>query len=204
MSKRRGPAEKRCPRCKINPSLCFCHLLTPIETKTHVLMIMHHREKHLTSNTASLAKELLPKSDLHLYGLPDDTGGMERVQKIIANKRCFFLYPDEQALDIAEIKLEDSKQSLCLIVPDGTWRQAKKIKRRNSLFNDIPCIKLPAGKEGLYQLRNQHKEEGLCTFEAIARALGVLEGKEGRLVQAQMEFVLMEMNRRFLVARHCF
>ena len=49
MSKRRSTQGKRCLGCRINKILCFCDQIKKHDTKTIVSIIMHHREKHLTS-----------------------------------------------------------------------------------------------------------------------------------------------------------
>jgi len=45
-------------------------------------------------------------------------------------------------------------------------------------------VSLPGGPPSAYQLRASPRVDGVCTFEAIARALGIIEGGT---VQRQME-----------------
>ncbi len=202
MSRRRSTSESRCPRCRINLALCFCDQLTPVPTRTRVLFLMHHREKHLTSNTATQAHNILPNSLLKMRGLPDQECSLEEV--LDPNYQALLLYPDEDAVELnAQFVLPD--RPILLVVPDGTWRQAKKFRRREPLLAKLPCVKLPVGLPSEYALRKQHMEGGLSTYEATVRALGVLEGTvDGPQLQARMESVFREMSRRFLVARHCF
>ncbi len=62
-----------------------------------------------------------------------------------------------------------------LIVPDGSWRQASKMPRREPMLRDVPRVKLPPLSPRTPELRKETKDNGLATFVAIAHALGVIE-----------------------------
>src|SRR5262249_10300950 len=70
-----------------------------------------------------------------------------------------------------------SSEPVTLIVPDGTWRQASKVRNRVPGLRDVPCVSMGIGDPSRYRLRSEAHGHGLATIEAIARALGVLEGK---------------------------
>jgi tRNA-uridine aminocarboxypropyltransferase len=59
-----------------------------------------------------------------------------------------------------------------LIVPDGTWSQARRIERRWFAAAALPRIELHGAWPSVYGLRRGRP--GLCTFEATALALGLL------------------------------
>jgi hypothetical protein len=62
----------------------------------------------------------------------------------------------------------------------------------------IRHVKLAEGAPSQYRLRTQPNDKSLCTLEAIARALGVLESREAQL---QLETVLGVMVERTLWCR---
>jgi DTW domain-containing protein YfiP len=63
----------------------------------------------------------------------------------------------------------------------------------------VPCATLPAGgAPSTYRLRSEAHEHGLATLEAIARAMGLLEGPD---VQAALEYPFRAMVERTLWAR---
>ena len=64
-----------------------------------------------------------------------------------------------------------------LIVPDGTWRQASKVKRRVPGLTGVPCVSVSGEARLRYRLRAEAHAHGLSTIEAIARAMGILEGE---------------------------
>jgi tRNA-uridine aminocarboxypropyltransferase len=59
-----------------------------------------------------------------------------------------------------------------LIVPDGTWSQARRIERRWFAPHALPRIELHGDWPSVYQLRRS--SQGVCTFEAASIALGLL------------------------------
>jgi DTW domain-containing protein YfiP len=83
-------------------------------------------------------------------------------------------------------------------VPDGNWRQTSKMRRRDPIMADLPCVRLPPGPPSAYRVRKETKAEGLATIEAIARTLGILEGPT---VQKALEDLLDLMVTRTLASR---
>lgn len=176
MSKRRSTQGKRCLRCRINKILCFCDQILEHQTKTRVSIIMHHREKHLTSNTAKLAELTLTNAQIYQRGLPEAPFSLEQLN-ISADTLPLYLFPDEDAVELNDEFLETHPGPFHLIVPDGTWNQAKKVRRREPGLSEILCVKLSETVKGEYKLRRGVRDDGVCTFEAIAYALEVLENK---------------------------
>ena len=191
MSKRRASKGKRCPQCKIHNTLCFCQKLTQVETKTRVSIIMHHRETHLTSNTANLACLALPNCKISLRGLPDKPFSIDSIE-LSCDEMPLYLFPHEDALELTPEFFEQNKdKKFHLIVPDGTWSQAVKFYRREDGLKGIQCVKLQTGAPGRYRLRKTSDENRLSTYEALARALGVLENDESVLVELDRMFDVM-------------
>ena len=177
MSKRRSTHGKRCLGCRINKILCFCDEIKKHETKTIVSIIMHHREKHLTSNTAKLATMTLTNATIHLRGLPEKPFTLSDLQ-ITNEVMPLYLFPDDDAEYLDDDFFKKYPGPFQLIIPDGTWSQAKKVRRREPGLSEIKCVKLSENVKGEYKLRRGVREDGVCTFEAIAYALEVLESKE--------------------------
>ena len=90
------------------------------------------------------------------------------------------------------------QKPVTLIVPDGNWAQAKKAFKREKALHAFPRVKLPLGPPSKYWLRAAPRPEAVSTYEAIARAMGFLEGPE---VQARMEAFFDVMVERTLHAR---
>lgn len=190
---RRDNARVRCRRCQMHASLCICSLLPRIETRTRVVLVIHRLEARKPTNTGRLAIECLPNSELLVRGHEESpSAGLVTDHA----SRAVLLFPHEDAIPIE--RLAASPRPVTLVVPDGTWRQASKVRRRVPGVGELPCVALPCGEPSTYRLRTEAHAHGLATIEAIARALGVLEGGQ---VREQLESVLRAMVDRTLWAR---
>jgi DTW domain-containing protein YfiP len=201
MSKRRSPDENRCPKCRIHKKLCFCDEIKTFNNNVKVTIIMHHREEHLTTNTATLATKLLINSKIVKRGLPDAPFMYDQLD-IKEDEIPLYLFPHEasEVLEGEFLKSLENKK-IHLIIPDGTWSQAKKVYRREHGFNDMKCVKLPEGITSNYKLRKTPRVDGVCTFEAISHALGFLESREMHL---EMIKIFSIMVARFIKSRTSF
>jgi DTW domain-containing protein YfiP len=158
-------------------TLCICTLLPRLETRTRVVLVVHQLEANKPTNTGLLAARCLANSAVVYRGRPPAGadaatpafGDLPGVQHLM-------LYPHPSATPVAAWR--GSKDAIVLLVPDGTWRQAARTRAR--LAPDprtIPCVSLPASSSGR-RLRTASAPQRMATLEALARALGVLEGPE--------------------------
>lgn len=175
MATRRQNIDQRCPRCLINKALCFCEFIPSVQTKTKVSLIVHIKEKVLSSNTAHLAHQCLTNSEFYYRGLKDQP--FDTTFKLDENYSPLYLYPSDKAEVLTNEYLSSIDKPIQLIVPDGSWRQAKKFHKRVPLFKEIPHVKLPEIPKSIYELRKQKFENSVCTMEAIAYALGIIENQ---------------------------
>jgi DTW domain-containing protein len=80
-----------------------------------------------------------------------------------------------------------------LVVPDGNWRQASKMRARIDGLAALPCVVLSPGEQTRYHLRSEPKVDGLATFEAVVRAVQQLEGERGEEIATAMMAVFTAM-----------
>lgn len=177
MSQRRAGHINRCPECQVNNVLCVCEFIKPFKIQTNVSLIVHVRELKLTSNTAQFAQKMLPdKAQIVIRGRLNDTFSAAPTLERSGNP--FFLYPHDDAIELNADFKEKYPGPYHLIIPDGNWQQARKVRQREAGFSQLPAVKLPAGILTEYGLRKAQHAEWVSTYEAMAHALGVLEGKE--------------------------
>jgi DTW domain-containing protein YfiP len=158
----------------MKPALCLCAVLVPGPSKSHVRVVIHDVELQKSTNTGRLLSLLLNNASLVPYGGPNPP----------LNVRCWpegtrpvVLYPAQGAPLISSF-VDPSKPPVCLIVLDGTWHQARRL-RRDFLVERIPFAQLPPDEgSSVYQLRHGHFEGSRSTLEAAARALAILEGDD--------------------------
>ena len=162
--------------------ICICEEIRAFRATanntTRVVILMHHRERRLTTNTARLAALSLNHCEIRVRGLPDTPTNIEGI--VDDQRALLLLYPSENASILNADFLSKISKPITLIVPDGSWRQASKVSKRESFLKDIPHVTLATDRPSEYELRREPKENGLATFEAIARALGAIEGGDLR------------------------
>jgi DTW domain-containing protein YfiP len=157
---------------------------------------MHTAEEVLTSNTARLAAKALPNSEIRIRGRKDQRMSVEGL--VQPERTSLLLFPSPHAAELDRDFVSSLPLPVTLIVPDGSWVQTRKFVRRDPAFAGIRQVKLPPGSPSEYRLRVQSDSNGLCTLEAVARAIGALESCE---VQSRLEALLRIMVERTLISR---
>ncbi|PIK15708.1 tRNA-uridine aminocarboxypropyltransferase [Halobacteriovorax sp. JY17] len=177
MSSRFSNRDKRCANCRISPPLCFCNILIKRDHETPVRIVMHKAEMTLTTNTAYFAEKMLSDCEILVRGLIDRPLDIETHIED-SNYTPLYLFPDEDSVELTSDFINSLDRPPLLVVPDGSWQQAKKFKRRESALSKMQSVKLPTNITSNYRLRTSPAPGAVCTYEAIAIALGICEGRE--------------------------
>ncbi len=176
-----GPCPP-CSGCGLPTKICVCTLAPRLKRPTRVAVIMHVAERRKSSNTGRLVPLAWSNSFIAYRGMkdrPTDTQGM-----IPDGYQGVVLYPGEQAGELNQDFIQRFHRPLTLIVLDGSWSQAARMAKREPSLQGLPFVKLPPGGPSGYRLRKQSRDDRVCTFEAVAGAVGVVEGPA---VQARLE-----------------
>lgn len=167
--------QPRCERCALPPDLCLCADVRPLELATRVLVFLHRREVHKTTNTARMVPIALAHAEVRVVGEPQDRARFADIAP--AGHRVLLLYPSPRSRPLTR---GSGAQPTTLVVPDGNWRQAQKLAVNEPQLAELEHVHLPEGPATSYVLRSHPDPRYLATFEAIARALGILESEEVR------------------------
>jgi DTW domain-containing protein YfiP len=192
-----------CPRCNRIAVVCICSCLpsSPLSIGTPVFILQvpipraaprsHHRPQRLShspqnrrenkrkTNSVSLLRLCLSPSSLHVIsGCHPGRSLLETSPAYIAacedGRIPLLLYPRAGALSEAEVA-ERAKTGArySLVVLDGNWTETSEISRT---LHDIASFALDVGKyKGLFSVRRPKQDGFLCTLEAVAYALDVIE-----------------------------
>jgi DTW domain-containing protein YfiP len=156
---------------------------------------MHRLENAKSTNTGRLATACLANSEILVRGhdgKPSEPLALgEAVQPLL-------LFPFEDAKPLVDAARTLDGRPVVLIVPDGTWRQASKVRRRVPGLADMTCVSVSGEARLPHRLRAEAHAHGLSTIEAIARAMAILEGEN---VQRTLESVFRSMVERTLWTR---
>jgi DTW domain-containing protein len=194
----RSKRSERCRRCRMHLHLCICQWIPRYSLATRLVLVMHHREQAKPSATGPLALEALPNSEVRIHGHQDrplDMGDLT-----VPERRTILLYPGDEVPILDRSFLDKDPRPVTLVVPDGNWRQAAKMGRRLPGLEHAEMVRLPEGSRTRWGIRRELHPEGLSTFEAIARALGIIESPA---VQSGLEDLFNLMVQRTLSTRGC-
>jgi DTW domain-containing protein YfiP len=164
----------------LHRSLCICALVPRLETRTRVILLLHQLEAQKPTSTGALAARCLASSRVLYRGRSPgaDRGDSGDVAAQIAEeakgRRAFLLYPHPDAIPIDEIAIDG--RSILLVVPDGTWRQVARARARLVRQLGIPSVRLDGRPLEGPRLRHPTAPDRMATLEAVAAALGILEG----------------------------
>ncbi len=163
-------SRAQCERCTRPQSHCLCHLIPSLPSRTRVLILQHPDEVAHALNTARLAALGLENAELKVGEVFADLP-----QWLNGDYRARLLFPGEQAQELPLAATSEDGRPLLLVVPDGTWRKARKLLHLNPLLAELPRVCLPAGLQSRYRLRKAPEEGALATIEAITVALNLQE-----------------------------
>jgi tRNA pseudouridine65 synthase len=192
----RSKRAARCDACRMQRALCLCAEIPRLELATRVVLVMHHREVSRTTASGPLALRALSNGELHVHGARD--AALDLTSLHGQGRRVMLLFPSDDARPLTPELYAADRRPVTLVVPDGNWRQASRAARRIPGLAQAERVTLVEGAPSRYRLRREPREGGLATFEAIARALGILESED---VQARLEDLFSRMVERTLETR---
>ena len=165
-------SRSQCPRCLRPTTHCLCALIPSLDSRTRVLLLQHPSEVNHALNTARLAALGLVNAQLVVGEV------FEGLQTLLnpPGYQARLLFPGEDAQPLQAYSPSD--EPLLLVVPDGTWRKARKLLHLNPLLAALPRVTLTAGAVSRYRLRKAPGPGALSTVEAIVQALQVLEAPQ--------------------------
>jgi DTW domain-containing protein YfiP len=147
--------------------------VTPLRTRTRVLILQHPRERHVPINTVRLARLSLPDAILRRAVTFDDD---PVVADVLAGRDGgpppYLLYPGPDAIDLATAP---PPGPITLVVLDGTWWQVGKLLRRNPRLGALPQLRIAPAAPSRYRIRREPHDHCVATIEAIAFALRALD-----------------------------
>ncbi len=175
-------APPRCEACGLRRPACLCGEILPRRTRTQVVLITHRAERRKSTNTGRLVALALLGAEVRVRG---DRGPIARPP--LPEGRRLLLFPHPEA---RELTADDGRgPPIVLLVPDGTWNQARRIHRRDPDAGDAEPVRLLPGAPSRYGLRRAPREGTVSTLEAVARALAVLE-PDGEAIEGALMRIL--------------
>lgn len=177
-----------CPRCQRPLRACLCAWVRATDNQVPVLVLQHPLE-------AGHAKGSVPLLALGLRDCTVRVGAQFDAVALAgwlgAPGAALLLYPDHAGpAGPAPAGRPSGPDGLqpghalkgaglpgCLVLLDGTWRQARALLRAHPLLQALPRRGLPEVAPARYAIRRAHQPAQRSTLEAACLALGLLEDR---------------------------
>jgi hypothetical protein len=172
-----------CLRCLRPAPACVCLPGAPLASRTRVAILQHPREARLAICSAWMTRLALANAELH-RGVR--FGDVARVRQLAGSPGAALLFPGAGAIPATAWAASPPP---VLLVIDGTWHQAERMLLANPFLAELPRMAVtPDGPSGYGELRREPGPGTLPTIEAVALALGALEGDPARFEPMRRAF----------------
>ncbi len=172
---RKRKTKNPCQGCGLHLDRCICKLITSLDLKTKIALVIHRKELKRTTNTGQLALKSLVNSEIRIRG-EQNCKPLDLSDLLTANYQTYLFFPSDDAVELTSELVQSSPLPIQLIVPDGNWRQASKVFSRHPELKALKKVKISNVNKSNLHLRTEHTPEGMATLQAIALALGIIEG----------------------------
>jgi DTW domain-containing protein YfiP len=176
----------RCPNCDKPTTICVCDRITPLATKTRVLVLQHPQEPDKDLGTAKLLERSLPQCKVEV-GLSWPSLAAALGDESADPKRWAVLYPlslpapiPEELAKLPVIALSRKGEPIDIaaqpfhgiVALDGTWSQGKTLWWRNAWLLKLGRLVIEPRDPGIYgRIRKEPRRSFVSTLEAVADAL---------------------------------
>jgi DTW domain-containing protein YfiP len=177
-----SPQRQTCYTCWKKKALCLCSTISPFQTRTEVVLLMHPKEaKKQKIGTGRMSLASLENSRMFCAINFDQE---EQFQKLIKdpNRYVVLVYPANEAQELdGEISAQwqelivKQKKILTLLLIDATWPCAKKMMKLSRCLHDLPTASFKKSYPGQFIIKHQPHDLCLSTLETIIHALNGLK-----------------------------
>ncbi len=163
-----------CYNCYRPTTSCMCQYITPIETKTRFVILMHPKEFKKTKNgTGHFTNLSLDNCEIHV-GV--DFSQNDAVNAIIDNSEnaCYVLYPSEKSINLNESAIGSKDKNTVLFLIDSTWPCSRSILAHSPNIQGLKKVSFTHTKVSNFTFKQQPQDYCLSTIESTLCVLELL------------------------------
>lgn len=161
-----------CSGCGLISNWCCCSQSTPTTSRVKLALLLHESEPSRPTTTSKIILNTIQNTQAYLWKRNEPP--LELIQQIEdKNTDAWLLFPaDREELKVRqqEIKLNTGHETL-IIVPDGTWKEVRKIVRKSPWLDQLPLLAFDPKTPSRYDLRRNPDPDHLCTAETVIELL---------------------------------
>ena len=198
-----------CYTCMRPSVACVCKHISPIQTKTRFIILMHPMEyKKEKNGTGHMTKLQLENSEI-IVGV--DFTNNNRVNEILTKeKSCsFLLYPGKDNFNLSIRKSSEINSFMGnnpqIFLLDGTWPCARKMLKLSTNLQKLKRVSFDNKIKSKFIIKQQPESLCLSTIESVYAVLNLL--KEGetkgflipfeKMIEYQVECILNPNNKNY-------
>lgn len=178
-------------------STCICKHISPVQTKTRFIILMHPKEyKKEKNGTGHMTTLQLENSEI-IVGV--DFTNNNRVNELLTkeNSSSFLLYPGKDNFNLSVRKSSELRpfmgENPNLFILDGTWPCARKMLKLSKNLQQLKRVSFDNEIKSKFIFKQQPEPLCLSTIESVYTVMNLL--KEGALEQCDTKDFLIPFEK---------
>ena len=178
-------------------STCICKHISPLQTKTRFIILMHPKEyRKEKSGTGHITNLQLENSEI-IVGV--DFTNNKRVNEILTNEKSssFLLYPGKDNFNFSKRKSSEINAVMGnnphIFILDGTWPCARKMLKLSTNLQKLKRVSFDNKIKSKFIIKQQPESLCLSTIESVYTVLNLL--KEGEVEQCETKNFLIPFEK---------
>lgn len=181
-----------CPDCGLETLWCCCEQISTTPCRASIVLLLNENEPARPTSTSKIIEKTLSNTQTFIWQRTTPPEAL--IKQIEApDTDAWLLFPaDRPELQTRQKTFSgfNNKKTL-IIVPDGTWKEVRKIVRKSPWLNQLPILALEPEQATQYTLRRNAYEGQLCSAEALSEALcEIEETKAGQRLQHSFDLFM--------------
>ena len=189
--------RKNCYKCMRPSSTCICKHISPVQTKTRFIILMHPKEyKKEKNGTGHMTTLQLENSEI-IVGV--DFTNNSRVKEILTkeNSSSFLLYPGKDNFNLSVRESSELNPFMgdnpYIFILDGTWPCARKMLKLSKNLQQLKRVSFDNEIKSKFIFKQQPEPLCLSTIESVYTVMNLL--KEGALEQCDTKDFLIPFEK---------
>ncbi len=198
-------------------STCICKHISPFQTKTRFIILMHPKEYKKEKNGTGHMTDLQLENSEIIVGV--DFTNNNRVNEILTKKDgcSFLLYPGKDNFNLSISKSSEINSFMGknphIFILDGTWPCARKMLKLSKNLQKLKRVSFDNKIKSKFIIKQQPESLCLSTIESVYTVLNLL--KEGdlehcetkgflipfeKMIEYQLEYILNPNSKNYCPA----
>ncbi|HIQ47920.1 MAG TPA: DTW domain-containing protein [Sulfurovum sp.] len=163
-----------CYHCHRPQTSCMCRYITPLETNTRFIILMHPKEFRKTKNGTGHFTHLSLKNSRLYVGI--DFTAHQEINAMIEdeNNTCYVLYPSTESISLNEVPIGKSNKQTVLFLIDSTWPCSRAMLKASPNIDALQKVSFTHTKSSAFVFKEQPNEYCLSTMESTYCVLQLL------------------------------